>query len=308
MESVSGLAPSRAGRSASYGRGMFYVAVAATAWGTGGAVAAVLYRTSGLGPVAVSFWRLVLGIAVLAGLHLAVGERLGARWRDALVLGAGLAVYQTAYYGSIAYAGLAVGTVVTLGACPVVIALAARWVLGEALTAGRLAAVAVGLLGLVLLVGGGGQAGAAPVLGVAFGLLSAAGYAVVTIYSRRVGGDLSGATVASFAVAAGCLLPVAVAEGLLPSAAGPGALSAGGLAGTAGWLLYLGAVPTALAYRLFFAGVTAVPATVTAVVTLVEPVAGVLIAVGLLGERITLPAAGGAALMLAAVAGLARTG
>lgn len=305
MESISGLAPSRAGRTASYGRGMCYVAVAATAWGTGGAVAAVLYRTSGLGPVAVSFWRLVLGIAVLAGLHLAVGERFGARWRDALVLGAGLAVYQTAYYGSIAYAGLAVGTMVTLGACPVVIALAARWALGEALTVGRVAAVALGLAGLVLLVGGGGQAGSAPVLGVACGLLSAAGYAVVTIYSRRAGGDLSGATVGSFAVAACCLLPIALVEGLLPALGG---LSAGGLAGTVGWLLYLGAVPTALAYRLFFAGVAAVPATVTAVVTLVEPVAGVLIAVGLLGERITLAAAAGAVLMLAAVAGLARTG
>jgi DME family drug/metabolite transporter len=277
---------------------MFYVAVAATAWGTGGAVAAVLYRTSGLGPVAVSFWRLAFGIAVLAGLHLAVGERCGARWRDALVLGVGLAVYQTAYYGSIAYAGLAVGTVVTLGASPVMIALAARWLLGEALTAGRVGAVAVALAGLVLLVGGGGGAGSAPLLGVAFGLLSALGYAVVTVYSRRVGGDLSGATVSSFAVAALCVLPMAAVEGLLPSPSG--------LAGTAGWLLYLGAVPTALAYRLFFAGVAMVPATVAAVVTLLEPVAGVLIAVGLLGERITLATAAGTVLMPAAVAGLAR--
>ncbi len=300
MESIEGLAPERASGTASYGRGMFYVAVAATAWGTGGAVAAVLYRTSGLGPVAVSCWRLVFGIVLLAGLHLALGERLGARWRDALVLGAGLAVYQTAYYGSIAFAGLAVGTVVTLGACPVVIALAARWLLGEALTAGRVLAVVLGLAGLVLLVGGGGAAGSAPVLGVACGLLSAAGYAVVTIYSRRAGGDLSGATVGSFAVAALCVLPLAAAEGLLPTA--------GGVTGTAAWLLYLGAVPTALAYRLFFAGVAAVPATVTAVVTLLEPVAGVLIAVGLLGERLTAAAALGSALMLAAVAGLARTG
>ncbi|MEV4416272.1 DMT family transporter [Catellatospora sp. NPDC049609] len=299
MESIEGLAPVRAGRTASYGRGMFYVAVAATAWGTGGAVAAVLYRTSGLGPVAVSFWRLVFGIGMLVGLHLAIGERLGARWRDALVLGAGLAVYQTAYYGSIAFAGLAVGTVVTLGACPVVIAVAARFALGEAFTAGRTGAVVLGLAGLVLLVGGGGAAGSAPVLGVACGLLSAAGYAVVTIYSRRAGGDLSGATVASFAVAALCLLPMAAAEGLLPSGSG--------MAGTAGWLLYLGAVPTALAYRLFFAGVAAVPATVTAVVTLLEPVAGVLIAVGLLGERLSVAAAAGSALMLAAVAVLARS-
>ncbi|WP_244870751.1 EamA family transporter [Catellatospora sp. IY07-71] len=122
----------------------------------------------------------------------------------------------------------------------------------------------------------------------------------MTIYSRRAGGDLSGATVGSFAVAALCVLPLAAAEGLLPAA--------DGMAGTAAWLLYLGAVPTALAYRLFFAGVAAVPATVTAVVTLLEPVAGVLIAVGLLGEHLTVTAAAGSALMLAAVAGLARTG
>lgn len=300
MESTSGLAPACASDTASYRRGMFHVAVAATAWGTGGAVAAVLYRTSGLGPVAVSFWRLVLGIAALVGLHLVVGERFGARRRDALVLGAGLAVYQTAYYGSIAYAGLAVGTVVTLGASPVVIALAARWVLGEALTAARLGAVAVALAGLALLVGGGGPAGAAPLLGVACGLLSAAGYAVVTVYSRHVGGDLSATTVGSFAVAALCLLPPAAAEGLLPSA--------GAMAGTASWFVYLGVVPTALAYRLFFAGVAVVPATVTAVVTLLEPVAGVLIAVALLGERISPAAALGAVLMLGAVAGLARAG
>ncbi|MDI1459350.1 DMT family transporter [Catellatospora sp. KI3] len=298
MESSTGLALDRASTTASYGRGLFFVGTAAVAWGTGGAVASVLYRTSGLGPLAVSFWRLVCGIAMLYGLRALTRDRTPVRPRDALVLGIGLAVYQTAYYGSIAYAGLAVGTVVTLGACPVVIALAARVVLRETLSFARAGYIGAALAGLVLLVGAAGAAGPDPLLGAAFGVLSAAGYAVVTIYSRRAGGDLSSVTSAAFVVAAVCVAPLAAWEGLLPAA--------GTVAVTGVWLLYLGAVPTALAYRLFFAGVAAVPATVTAVVTLLEPVAGVLIAVGLLGERLTVAAAAGAGLMLAAVAGLSR--
>jgi hypothetical protein len=42
-------------------RGLLYIAVAGTAWGTGGAVAAILFRSSGLDYGAVSFWRLASG-------------------------------------------------------------------------------------------------------------------------------------------------------------------------------------------------------------------------------------------------------
>src|SRR6476659_1037548 len=47
-------------------RGLLFVAIAAAAWGAGGVVAAVLYRASGLGPVAVSFWRTVIAVLLLA--------------------------------------------------------------------------------------------------------------------------------------------------------------------------------------------------------------------------------------------------
>ncbi|WP_344745327.1 hypothetical protein [Streptosporangium vulgare] len=46
-------------------RGLLYVSIAATAWGTGGAAGALLHQTGGLGPVAVSFWRFAAGAAVL---------------------------------------------------------------------------------------------------------------------------------------------------------------------------------------------------------------------------------------------------
>ena len=51
-------------------RGLTFVTIAAIAWGTGGVVAAILYRTSGLGPISVSFWRTAIGVVLLAAVFL----------------------------------------------------------------------------------------------------------------------------------------------------------------------------------------------------------------------------------------------
>ena len=50
-----------------------------------------------------------------------------------LVTGAGLALYQTAYYAAVHASGVAFATVVTLGSGPILIALAARFAIGERL-------------------------------------------------------------------------------------------------------------------------------------------------------------------------------
>ena len=62
------------------GRGLWFVCMAATAWGTGGAVAAILYDTSGLGPVAVSWWRFAGGFVLLAAGRRWFGPRLPLRF------------------------------------------------------------------------------------------------------------------------------------------------------------------------------------------------------------------------------------
>jgi drug/metabolite transporter, DME family len=301
---------------ASAGRGLIYVAIAATAWGTTGFVAAVLYRTSGLGPIAVSFWRFAAGATILAIAYLirrrcsAAGRSPRERdwWRHAVrerdwwrhaVTGGGMAVYHTAYFWAVAEVGVAVATVVTLGAGPVLIAAGARLALGERLGLRGAAMVTVALAGLILLTGGAGQAGPRPVFGCALALLSAAGYAVVTLLGRagRVSSDPSLTALAGFGIGAMCLLPLAVVEGIAPYLASNAA--------TAGWVLYLGAVPTALGYSLFFAGLVSVRAAVASVVALLEPVAATGLAVVALGERLTLLAAAGMAVLLGAVAMLA---
>jgi DME family drug/metabolite transporter len=301
----------------SVGRGLFFIAFAATAWGVGGFVAAILYRTSGLGPIAVSFWRFVGGVALLLAVRPLVtagarrsgvcggeaGQSGTTAWRVGprrmILTGIGFAVYQTAYYAAIQLTGLAIGTVVTLGAGPVLIAVGARLFLGERLGVRGLITVAASLVGLVLLTGLR-DAGAAP-LGVAVALLSATGYAAVTLFSRassaRHTDDALDSALGGFAVGAVCLLPLAAVQGLLPSSSHVG--------GTLGLLAFLGAVPTALAYAMFFAGLSTVRATTASVVALVEPVAAAVLAVAVLGERLTPAAYAGGAVLLASVAILA---
>jgi len=282
-------------------RGLTYVTIAAVAWGTGGVVAAVLYRTSGLGPVAVSFWRTAIGAALLVAVHLWRRRWSGSAGRRrpvvALVTGAGLAVYQTAYYAAVAHSGVAFATLATLGAGPILIAVGARLTIGERLGRYGTAAVLAAPVGLLLIAGG--QASGASLPGLVFSLVSATGYAVVTVLHRGLGGvDPSRTTRTGFLVAAVLLAPLALLEGLWPTRGTPLV--------TLGALGYLGAVSTAMAYSLFFASLGAVRATTVSVVTLAEPLTASVIAVLVLGERLTWQLGLGAAVLLGAVLLLAR--
>ena len=69
-------------------------------------------------------------------------------------------------------------------------------------------------------------------------------------------------------------------------------------------LLYLGAVPSALAYTMFFTGLRTVPGAVASIVTLLEPLTATALATAFLGERLAPGALAGGLLVLAAVAGL----
>ncbi|WP_409475024.1 DMT family transporter [Streptomyces sp. HC307] len=219
-----------------------------------------------------------------------------------IVAGLGLAMFQTAYFAAVSATGLAVATVVTLGAGPVLIALGARLTMGERLGRAGLMAVAGALTGFGVLVLGGGDTTVRP-WGVALALLSAAGYSAMTLLTRywgRDGGaDASRTTVWAFAVTTLCLLPFALVEGLVPHTAEPARLL---------WLVaYIAAVPTALAYALYFAGAAVVRSATVSVIMLLEPVSAAVLAVALLGERLTTATLTGTLLMLGAVAGLAVT-
>ncbi|MFE7708706.1 DMT family transporter [Streptomyces sp. NPDC057486] len=290
------------------GRSLFYLIVAGVAWGTAGAAASLIFRVSDLGPLALSFWRcvgglvLLLAVLVLRPRRAAVSaESRRRRLLRILGTGVGLTVFQSAYFAAVEATGLAVGTVVTLGAGPVLIAVGARLTMGERLGGGGLAAVLGALAGLAVLVLGGEGAAVRPA-GVVLALLSASGYAAITLLTRWLGRDGGGsdplATSAwAFGIGALGLLPMAAAEGLVPHTAD---------AAQVVWLLvYVAAVPTALAYALYFAGAAVVRAATVSVIMLLEPVSAAVIAVVVLGEQLTAATVVGTLLLLTAVAGLA---
>ncbi|MGW1770076.1 DMT family transporter [Streptomyces sp. NPDC002104] len=293
------------------GRSLLYLVIAGTAWGTAGAAASLLYLASDLGPLALSFWRCAGGLAVLLAV-LAVrrrprgtGAAAGAARAKASVgslIATGLmfTLFQSAYFAAVRETGLAVATVVTLGSGPVLIALGARYWMGERLGRGGTVAVGGALAGLAVLVLGGGGGEVRP-LGVGWALLSAAGYGAMTLRARLLGrrgtgGDPLVTTVWSVGVGTVCLLPFALVEGVMPETAEPVRVL---------WLLaYMATVPTALAYALYFSGAAAVRAATVSVIMLIEPVGAAAIAVLVLGERLTGAVALGTVLLLTAVGAL----
>ncbi|MEU5400796.1 EamA family transporter [Streptomyces sp. NPDC005963] len=291
------------------GRSLLYLTVAGVAWGTAGAAASLIYEVSDFGPLSLSFWRCASGLLLLLGALALRSRRAPAvrpveskRRRTIRILGTGtgLTVFQSAYFAAVQQTGLAVATVVTLGAGPVLIAVGARVTMGERLGGGGLLAVLGAVGGLLVLVTGGDGATVRP-SGIVLALLSAAGYAAITLLARWLGrdggGDSLGTTAWAFAIGAVGLLPLALAEGLVPHTES--------LVRVVWLLAYVAAVPTALAYVLYFAGAAVVRAATVSVMMLLEPVSAAVIAVLVLGERLTAATVWGTTLLLGSVAALA---
>jgi DME family drug/metabolite transporter len=282
--------------------------LAGATWGTTGAAVDLVYRSSDLGPLAVSFWRYAGSLALLLAVRAPRASRPGDgsnRGRPRVLVraatGLGLALFQTAYFGAVHVTGVAVATIVTLGAAPVLTAIGGRWALGERLGRAGSAAVCAAACGLAVLVLGN-HGGTVRALGVALALLSAGGFALTTLTVRAMGRAGDGesplvTTAWAFAIGAAVLLPLAVAEGLLPHTAHVGRVLV--------LFVYVAAVPTAVAYPLYFAGAAVVRAATASIVMLIEPVIAAVIAIALLGESLAAPTILGTVLLLSAVAGLA---
>jgi DME family drug/metabolite transporter len=213
-----------------------------------------------------------------------------------------MALFQAAYFAAVQHSGVAVATVVTLGAAPVLAALGGRLLLAERLGAGAVTAVAGAVVGLSILVAGGGP-GSVAASGVGLALASAAGYAATTLVGRGLGrrrlADPYTLTLVSFGVAAALLAPLAWLSGPVPHTAHPGQLAL--------LLGYVAVVTTAVAYPLDFAGTGAFRAATAALVTLTEPLCAAVLAVTVLGERLDAASVLGMVVLAASIVALART-
>jgi drug/metabolite transporter, DME family len=269
------------------------VLLAAVCFGTTGTAQAL---GPGASPVAVGAARIVVGGALLVAIAGAMRVRRPPAGGTVVAIALGVCVYQLSFFAAVDLTGVAVGTVVAIGTGPAAAGLLGRLVNGEQLTGRWALATACAALGVALLAGDGG--GTVDPSGIALAVLAGAGYATCTVLSKRLlvrGFAPEGVMAAGFGGAAVLLVPVLIV-------AGPGFLgSAGGL----GLALYLGAIPTALAYVLFSRGLRSLTSGETATLVLAEPLTAAALGVVVLGEHPSVAAGAGAALVLAGLAILA---
>lgn len=265
-------------------QGLLLIMLAAVMWGTVGITTKTIYGMSATNPLSIGFLRLALSLPALLAVCWATQRKdmfkVGGRdFALMLLVGTMTALYQVCYFGAIERTGVAVATLVTLCTAPVMVALISVFITRQRPSGYALMALAGALAGTAMLVGFQENAGAtgADCTGILLALGSAFGYALVTLASRKLAGRYHPfqSIAISFSFGALILLVFAAARGMVLDYT-PAAWSL---------LLYLGTIPTALAYVLFIAGMRYTTATVASISTLLEPLVATVLAWLIFGER-----------------------
>jgi DME family drug/metabolite transporter len=286
--------------------GAVCVLLASVLWGTTGTAATF---APAVGPLAIGAVAMGLGglLQALAAAPRIRRESARLRGQRGVVLLGALSVgtYPLAFYTSMHLAGVAVGTVVSIGSAPLASAVVERVADGRRLTRRWTAAAALGLSGTVLLCvaqatgSGPGHAEAgstgATLLGVGLGLAAGLTYALYSWAAHRLisRGVTSGAAMgAVFGLGGLLLMPVLLVTGA-PLLASWSNAAVGA---------YMALVPMFLGYVLFGRGLAHVPASTATTLSLLEPAVAALLAVLVVGERLSLPGWTGILLVVACLA------
>jgi DME family drug/metabolite transporter len=277
--------------------GLLCLVASGLLWGTGGLTGTLLSRAAGLSAISVGAGRLTVGGLLIVAFLTVTGRRWPAgraAWTRISTVGLLAACYQGCYFTAVSLTSVPLATLVTIGAAPVIV-LAAERATGR--KAGRLAPAAAGLAlaGLGLLVGLPAGFGESAVLASAgLAVLAAGGFAAITLTCSRPVPGLDDLTVTGFGftLGGGALIPLAACTGGLSFRPG---LAAFGL------LIALGLGPTAVAYTLYFRGLRSTAASTAALLSLLEPLTGAVLATFILGERLSATGVAGAVILAAAV-------
>jgi drug/metabolite transporter (DMT)-like permease len=265
------------------------------------AFSGIFYRYAEVSPSTGTVYRALFGLPLLVLVALAERRRYGplpgrAR-RLAAVAGVFFAGDLLFWHHAIEAVGAGLATV--LGNLQVLVVGVVAWlVFGERPSRSTFAALPVVLLGVVLISGvvGTGAYGADPTLGVVLGVLTAlcySGYLLLIRLGgrdvRRPAGPVAIATLATALVASAA----GTVTGDLDLTPGPASLF---------WLAMLGITSQSIGYLAISISLPRLPAVITSIILLVQPVVTVGLSMVLLGER---PSAGqllGVALVIGGIA------
>lgn len=270
--------------------GTFAVLLAAILWGTTGTAAAY---APNLSPLAIGAFAMGFGGLLQT---LIAKKTIQQYWRNILrqrfLLCAGVfsvAAYPLAFYSSMHYAGITIGTVVSIGTAPIFSALLERFFNHQTLSIRWVISFILGILGVALLTFSDNHTNDTAnavialnkPLGIILGLIAGATYSTYSWAAKQFinqGFDAKATMGSIFGLAALILLPSLfwTAQNLFKEARNLYVV------------IYMAAIPMFLGYVLFGYGLKTVSASYATTLTLFEPVVAAFFAAILIGEKITL--------------------
>jgi drug/metabolite transporter (DMT)-like permease len=264
------------------------------------AFSSILYRLSDATAATAAVFRCLYAVPVLAVIAWSEDRRLGPRpmrsRRLAWVAGLCFAADLVLWHHAVDAVGAGLATV--LGNLQVLVVAAAAWVLlAERPSRALVVATPIVLTGVVLISGvvGAGAYGDDPALGVLFGGLTSLAYAAFILVLRQGGRDLRRP--------AGPLFDATLVAAL-------GAAAAGAVLGDLrleptwpdhGWLLLLALSAQVVGWLFISVSLPRLPAALTSMILLVQPVAALGLAAVILDEEPSVVQLGGVVLILAGV-------
>lgn len=272
-------------QSSRYRGGVILVLAASTLWGTTGTAATFVPEVSpiAIGAAAMGFGGLLQALIALRSIRVNC-HGLREQWRI-LALGAiAVTVYPLAFYSSMNLAGVAVGTVVSIGSAPVFASIIERVADQYRFTRRWATGAVLGIAGATVLSISESVTPAATgdfdaQLGIGLGLLAGFTYALYSWAAHRAisaGVPARPAMGSIFGVAGVLLMPIVLASG------GP-LLSSWSNASVG---IYMAVVPMFAGYVLFGMGLARVRASTAIILSLVEPIVAALLAVVIVGEQL----------------------
>jgi len=277
-----------------------YLVLSGFLWGTGGLIGTLFGQATGLSAMSVAACRLLAGGGLIVAFLTLTGRRWPAgraAWTRIAVNGVLSALFQGCYFAAISLTSVSLATLVTIGGTPVIVAIVEQARGRHAAGRAGVITIAMALAGLTLLAGlpGGGFSETAVLASTGLALLSAAGFAAVTLIGTSPVTGLDDLTLNGFGFSLGgmALLPLAAVLG--------GGLGFRPSLASAGLLAALGIGPTAVAYTLYFRGLRKASASTAALLSLIEPITAAVLAALVLGDRLSGTGIAGAVVLLAAV-------
>ena len=280
--------------------GALFVLAASVLWGTTGTAATFAPEVS---PLAIAAVAMGLGgllqAAIAARQITAFSVSLRDQWRTVSLGAVAVAAYPLAFYSSMHLAGVAVGTVVSIGSAPLISAVIERIADKRRFTRRWAAGAVLGVSGSLLLCwaeaassgpASGSEPGWAAPAGIGLGFVAGLTYALYSWAAHRLinTGLPSRATMGAVFGAGGCLLMPVLAFTGAPLLASWQNLAVGA---------YMALVPMFAGYVLFGWGLARIRASTATTVSLAETVVAAILAVVIVGERLPALAWVGASLV-----------